>query len=159
MAEVTEELFDTAGDIDPTDEEAVQEAFAPFFDADADPEFATAVGSVNEFALTECGIVTKRLDRLRYINLLNEYLLEVSSAGDNAVLIIDEAQNVVEEPPSFPIFCDIFDPPEIPAEIDNRRLEQIAPDSDWRIWLLHPGRRWGKGYAAARWIVDRVRSG
>ena len=56
MAEVTEELFDTAGDIDPTDEEAVQEAFAPFFDADADPEFATALGSVNEFALPKCGI-------------------------------------------------------------------------------------------------------
>ncbi len=60
---------------------------------------------------------------------------------------------------SFEILSDIFDPPEIPAEIDNRRLEQIAPDSDWRVWLLHPGRRWGKGYAASRWIVDRVRSG
>jgi phage terminase large subunit-like protein len=65
----------------------------------------------------------------------------------------------VEEPPAFEIVCDIFDPPEIAAEIDNRRLKQIAPDSDWRIWLLHPGRRWGKGYAASRWIVDRVRSG
>ncbi len=62
-------------------------------------------------------------------------------------------------PSPFPIVSDIFDPPEIPAEIDNRRLAQIAPDRDWRIWLLHPGRRWGKGYAASRWVVDRVRSG
>lgn len=59
----------------------------------------------------------------------------------------------------FPVLCDIFDPPAIPAELDNRRLEQIAPDSDWRVWLLHPGRRWGKGYTASRWIVDRVRQG
>ncbi len=61
--------------------------------------------------------------------------------------------------PSLDIVSDIFDPPSIPAEIDNRRLEQFAPDWDWRIWLLHPGRRWGKGYSASRWIVDRVRSG
>lgn len=56
LAEVSEELFDSLADIDPTDEEAVEEAFAPFFDADVDPEFAAAVDSVNEFALTECGI-------------------------------------------------------------------------------------------------------
>lgn len=48
-------------------------------------------------ALTEFGIVTKRLDRLRYINLLNEYLLEVNSVGDNAVLIIDEAQDTPDK--------------------------------------------------------------
>ncbi len=59
----------------------------------------------------------------------------------------------------FPILCDIFDPPAIPPELDNRRLEQIAPDGDWRVWLLHPGRRWGKGYTLSRWIVDGVRDG
>jgi hypothetical protein len=55
-AEVSGELFDSLDDIDPTDEAAVEAAFAPFFDADADPEFAAAVDSVNEYALTECGI-------------------------------------------------------------------------------------------------------
>lgn len=42
--------------------------------------------------LGEFGISTKRLDRLRYLNLLNKYLLRVNSVGDDAVLIIDEAQ-------------------------------------------------------------------
>jgi hypothetical protein len=56
VAEVSGELFDSLADIDPTDEAAVEATFAPFFDADADPEFAAAVDSINEFALTECGI-------------------------------------------------------------------------------------------------------
>jgi hypothetical protein len=56
VAEISGELFDSLGDIDTTDQEAVEAAVAPFFDADADPEFAAAVDSVNEFALTECGI-------------------------------------------------------------------------------------------------------
>ncbi len=59
----------------------------------------------------------------------------------------------------FAIVCDIFDPPAIAPEMDRRRPKQMAPSGDWRVWLLHPGRRWGKGYAVARWIVDRVRSG
>ncbi|KKN56880.1 hypothetical protein LCGC14_0568050 [marine sediment metagenome] len=55
---------------------------------------------------------------------------------------------------------DILDPPAIPTELDSRRPEQREPAGNkWRVWLLHPGRRWGKGYTAARWIVDRVNSG
>jgi hypothetical protein len=56
VAEVSGELFDSLADIDPTDQAAVEAAFAPFFDADADPEFAAAVDNVNDFALAECGI-------------------------------------------------------------------------------------------------------
>jgi hypothetical protein len=55
-AEVSGELFDSLDDIDVTDEAAVEAVLAPFFDADADPEFAAAVDSMNEYALTECGI-------------------------------------------------------------------------------------------------------
>lgn len=55
--------------------------------------------------------------------------------------------------------ADILDPPKIPTELDGRRPKQRAPVGDWRVWLMHPGRRWGKGYAASRWIVDRVRTG
>lgn len=62
-------------------------------------------------------------------------------------------------PHPFEILSDRYDPPEIPTEIDTRRPKQRAPRGDWRVWLLHPGRRWGKGYAASRWVVDRVRSG
>jgi hypothetical protein len=56
VAEVSGEMFDSLAGIDTTDEAAVEAAFAPFFDADADPEFAAAVDSVNDFALAECGI-------------------------------------------------------------------------------------------------------
>ncbi len=63
-------------------------------------------------------------------------------------------------PSEWAVAADIYDPPTIATELDQRRPEQHAPAGDrWRVWLLHPGRRWGKGYAAARWIVDRVRSG
>lgn len=42
---------------------------------------------------------------------------------------------------------------------DERRPSQIPPAGTWRICLFHPGRGWGKGYAAAHWVRDRVRSG
>jgi general secretion pathway protein A len=42
----------------------------------------------------EFGIHTKRCDRLGYLNLLNEFLLRINSVGQDAVLIIDEAQDM-----------------------------------------------------------------
>jgi len=42
----------------------------------------------------EFGIETKRRDRLGYLNLLNKFLLEVNSNGFDAVVIIDEAQDM-----------------------------------------------------------------
>jgi len=42
----------------------------------------------------EFGIQSKRRDRLGYLNLLNEFLLRVNSAGYDAVLIIDETQDM-----------------------------------------------------------------
>ncbi|MCP4871625.1 MAG: DNA-packaging protein [Proteobacteria bacterium] len=54
------------------------------------------------------------------------------------------------------VAMDILDPPAMPSSIDKRRKKQRPPAWDWRVWLLHPGRRWGKGYTAARWIRDRV---
>jgi len=48
---------------------------------------------------------------------------------------------------------------EIESETDLRRESQRPPAGDWRVWLLHPGRRWGKGFAASRWIADRVVAG
>ena len=62
-------------------------------------------------------------------------------------------------PSALAVCADIIDPPPIPEELDNRRPSQYPPEGDWRVWLLHPGRRWGKGYAASRWIADRVRMG
>ena len=45
----------------------------------------------------EFGIETKRRDRLGYLNLLNRFLLDVNEAGRDAVLIIDEAQDIPDE--------------------------------------------------------------
>ncbi len=42
----------------------------------------------------EFGIRTKRKDRLGYLRLLNEFLLRINSVGQDAVLIIDEAQDM-----------------------------------------------------------------
>ncbi len=42
----------------------------------------------------EFGIQTKRRDRLGYLNLLNQFLLRISSVSQDAVLIIDEAQDM-----------------------------------------------------------------
>ena len=42
----------------------------------------------------EFGIETKPRDRLGYTNLLNDFLLKASSAGRDAVLIVDEAQDM-----------------------------------------------------------------
>lgn len=42
---------------------------------------------------------------------------------------------------------------------DTRRQKQIPPDGDWRVCLFHPGRGWGKGFAASHWIRDRIVSG
>ena len=44
--------------------------------------------------LAEFGVVTKRLDRLGYLNELNRFLLAVSAKGETAVLIIDESQDM-----------------------------------------------------------------
>lgn len=48
-------------------------------------------------ALAEFNIPVKRLGRLHYINVLNEFLLKTNSAGQDAVLIIDEAQDMPDK--------------------------------------------------------------
>lgn len=45
----------------------------------------------------EFGIETKRRDRLGYLNLLNRFLLDVNHVGRDAVLIIDESQDMPDE--------------------------------------------------------------
>ncbi len=57
------------------------------------------------------------------------------------------------------VAADLIDPPTEPSHNDKRRPSQHPPAGDWRIWLLHPGRGWGKGFTAAHWIRDRVRGG
>lgn len=42
----------------------------------------------------EFGLTTKRMDRLGYLKLLNQFLLTVNSSGGDAVLVIDEAQDM-----------------------------------------------------------------
>jgi len=47
--------------------------------------------------VSEFGIETKRRDRLGYLNLLNRFLLDVNHVGRDAVLIIDESQDMPDE--------------------------------------------------------------
>src|SRR6266508_4221914 len=39
------------------------------------------------------------------------------------------------------------------------RPEQLAPEGDWRIWLLLAGRGFGKTRAGAEFVRDRVMAG
>jgi hypothetical protein len=54
-AEWFAEVSDALAAVDPTDQAALEEAFASL-DGEGDPEVEAAAESVNEFALTECGI-------------------------------------------------------------------------------------------------------
>ena len=45
----------------------------------------------------EFSIATKRMDRLGYLTLLNKHLLALNSTGQDAVLIIDEAQDMPKD--------------------------------------------------------------
>jgi general secretion pathway protein A len=47
--------------------------------------------------LTELGLAPRKLDRTAYLELLNKYLLDQTTAGNDVVLIIDEAQDLEEE--------------------------------------------------------------
>ena len=47
--------------------------------------------------LNEFGIEAMAYDRLKYMTTLNEFLLHVNSMGRNAVVIIDEAQDMPDE--------------------------------------------------------------
>ncbi len=47
--------------------------------------------------LAELGLEPRRLDRTAYLEILNRFLLERAGAGDDVVLIIDEAQDLEPE--------------------------------------------------------------
>lgn len=39
---------------------------------------------------------------------------------------------------------------------NHARPKQIAPEGDWRIWLLRTGRRWGKTLTGAQWVREQI---
>lgn len=39
------------------------------------------------------------------------------------------------------------------------RPNQIAPEGDWRVWLIQAGRGWGKTRTGAEWVREQVESG
>ncbi|MFH1360534.1 MAG: AAA family ATPase [Candidatus Omnitrophota bacterium] len=49
-----------------------------------------------QLIIKDFGIVTARKDRASLINVLNDFLIEETSQGNNIVVIIDEAQNLKE---------------------------------------------------------------
>lgn len=70
-----------------------------------DPSFHTALilnpvlteTQLLRAVVDEFGIETKRRDRLGYMQLLNQWLLKVNSEGQDAVLIIDEMQDMPDK--------------------------------------------------------------
>lgn len=39
------------------------------------------------------------------------------------------------------------------------RPEQLAPEGDWRVWLILAGRGFGKSRTGAEWLIDQARKG
>lgn len=87
----------------------------------------------------EFGIRTKQRDRQGYIKLLNEFLLRINSAGQDAVLIIDEAQDMsVEALETARLLSNLetetqkllqivlVGQPELRGMLDNPALRQLA---------------------------------
>ncbi len=87
----------------------------------------------------EFGIETKRRDRLGYMKLINEFLLKINSAGRDAVIIIDEAQdmsvaalemvrllsNLETDSQKLVQIC-LVGQPELRDKLRCRRLRQLA---------------------------------
>lgn len=42
---------------------------------------------------------------------------------------------------------------------DVARPEQLAPEGEWRVWLVQAGRGFGKTRLGAEWVLERVREG
>lgn len=41
----------------------------------------------------------------------------------------------------------------------NARMDQIAPESDWDVWMILAGRGWGKTRTGAEWVREQVKKG
>lgn len=84
----------------------------------------------------EFGIQTKRTDRLGYLRLLNDFLLKVNSVGRDAVLIIDEAQDMtINNLEAIRLLSNL--------ETDRQKLLQIVlvGQPELRTMLNHPSLR------------------
>lgn len=84
----------------------------------------------------EFSIATKRMDRLGYLTLLNKHLLALNSAGQDAVLIIDEAQDMPNETLELTRLLSNL-------ETDSHKLLQIVllGQEELRIKLAKPALR------------------
>jgi general secretion pathway protein A len=110
----------------------------------------------------EFGVVTRRRDRLGYLTALNEFLLKANADGQNAVLVIDEAQdmstgaleqvrllsNLETERQKLLQIC-LLGQPELRAKLARPALRQLAQritvrfhlqrmeQADVRAYLVH----------------------
>ena len=102
----------------------------------------------------EFGIRTKRRDRLGYLKLLNEFLLRVNSAGRDAVLIIDEAQDMsVERLELVRLLSNL--------ETERQKLLQIVlvGQPELRRMLARPGLRQLAQRITVRYHLDPMDQG
>jgi len=111
----------------------------------------------------EFDIKTKRRDRLGYINLLNEFLLNVNSSGADAVVIIDEAQDMprktlemtrllsnLETERQKLLQIVLVGQPELRKRLSHESLRQLAQRITVRFHLSAMSRQETAGYIAHR---------
>jgi len=116
--------------------------------------------------LDEFGVQTRRRDRLGYMNDLNRFLLKVNSAGEDAVLIIDEAQdmtvsgleqvrllsNLETERQKLLQIC-LLGQPELRRKLARPDLRQLAQRITVRFHLEPMGRQDTEAYLKHRLTV------
>jgi len=116
----------------------------------------------------EFGIVSKRRDRLGYLNLLNAFLFQVSADGRDAVLIIDEAQDMspqglemvrllsnLETERQKLLQIVLVGQPELKKKLARPNLRQLAQRITVRFHLGQMDRRETEGYLEHRLEVAR----
>jgi len=111
----------------------------------------------------EFGVPTKRRDRLGYLNLLNRFLLQVNADGRDAVLIIDEAQDMsaqglemvrllsnLETERQKLLQILLVGQPELRKKLHRPNLRQLAQRITVRFHLGQMDRRETQGYLEHR---------
>src|SRR5690606_21098685 len=72
-----------------------------------------------------------------------EILLGLSPAGRERLLRVMPDHQVIASNRAFPIWA---------------HSGQLAPEGDWRTWVLMAGRGFGKTRAGAEWVLEAVRA-
>jgi general secretion pathway protein A len=115
--------------------------------------------------LAELGLEPRRLDRTAYLEILNRFLLEQTAAGNDVVLLIDEAQDLdpelleqvrllsnLETDQRKLLQIVLIGQPELREKLNERGLRQLRQRITVRYHLAPLDR-----FETARYIAHRLR--